>query len=80
MLCLQCRLLMAFKNNLDQDQTQQNVGPDLDPNCLQLILYLIFEKKILKKSIRQQKSIRNYPVGKDSILNLNIPFGYSKVL
>ena len=22
-------------NNLDPDQARQNVGPDLDPNCLQ---------------------------------------------
>ena len=25
----------TFSNNLDSDQAQQNVGPDLDPNCLQ---------------------------------------------
>ena len=23
-------------NSLDQDQAQQNIGPDLDPNCLQM--------------------------------------------
>ena len=27
-------------NNLDPDQTQQNVGPDLDPNCLTLMVFL----------------------------------------
>ena len=27
-------LLIAFANSLDPDQGQQNVGPDLDPNCL----------------------------------------------
>ena len=25
--------MMTFANSLDPDQTQQNVGPDLDPNC-----------------------------------------------
>ena len=29
-----CRLLITFANSLDPDQAQQNVGPDLDPNCL----------------------------------------------
>ena len=27
-------LLANFANNLDPDQDRQNVGPDLDPNCL----------------------------------------------
>ena len=29
-----CHLLIAFANSLDSDQAQQNVGPDLDQNCL----------------------------------------------
>ena len=29
-----CNLLITFANSLDPDQTEQNVGPDLDPNCL----------------------------------------------
>ena len=29
-------LLKTFANNLDPDQDQQKVGPDLDPNCLTL--------------------------------------------
>ena len=29
-----CCLLMTFANSLDPDQARQNVGPDLDPNCL----------------------------------------------
>ena len=29
-----CCLLLTFANSLDQDQARQNVGPDLDPNCL----------------------------------------------
>ena len=27
-------LLITFANSLDLDQARQNVGPDLDPNCL----------------------------------------------
>ena len=29
-----CCLLITFANRLDPDQARQNVGPDLDPNCL----------------------------------------------
>ena len=29
-----CHLLISFANSLDPDQARQNVGPDLDPNCL----------------------------------------------
>ena len=29
-----CHLLITFANNFDPDQARQNVGPDLDPNCL----------------------------------------------
>ena len=29
-----CRLLITFENSLDPDQARQNVGHDLDPNCL----------------------------------------------
>ena len=29
---------MIFANSLDLDQAQQNVEPDLDPNCLTLLL------------------------------------------
>ena len=30
------RLLITFANSLYPDQGQQNVDPDLDPNCLTL--------------------------------------------
>ena len=26
--------VITFANSLDPDQARQNVGPDLDPNCL----------------------------------------------
>ena len=32
-----CRLLIIFANSLAPDQAQQNIGPDLDPNCLTLL-------------------------------------------
>ena len=31
-----CRLLITFAISLDPDQDQQNVAPDLHPNCLKL--------------------------------------------
>ena len=31
-----CRLQVTFANSLAPDQDRQNVGPDLDPNCLTL--------------------------------------------
>ena len=31
-----CWLLISFAKSLDPDQARQNVGPDLDPNCLTL--------------------------------------------
>ena len=31
-----CHLLITFANSLGPDHTQQNIGPDLDPNCLTL--------------------------------------------
>ena len=33
LVCL-CSLLIMFPSSLDPDQVRQNVGPDLDPNCL----------------------------------------------
>ena len=31
-----CLLQITFSNSLDTDQAEQNVGPDLDPNCSKL--------------------------------------------
>ena len=40
-----------FANGLDPDQDQQNVGPDLDPNCSTLMVFLnaVFEKVDFEK-------------------------------
>ena len=37
-------------------QAQQNVGPDLYPNCLTLIIVMVFLKDFLKKLILKKKS------------------------
>ena len=47
-----CCLLITFANSLDPDQARQNIGPDLDPNCLTLWWYswkIFFKKDNLKK-------------------------------
>ena len=41
-----CCLLITFANSFDPDQDQQNVSPDLDPNCLTL---LVFRKDFFEK-------------------------------
>ena len=33
-----CRLLITFANSLNPDQDRQEVGPDLDPNWLTLLI------------------------------------------
>ena len=48
-----CCLLKTFENSLDPDQDRQNVGPDLDPNCLALLRVFLkefFEKVNFEKS------------------------------
>ena len=35
-----CSISLTFGNSLGSDQARQNVGPDLDPNCLILIVFL----------------------------------------
>ena len=61
---------MTFANSLDQDQARQRVGPDLGPNCLTLVVFLIdkefFEKFDFeeKKSKDDKKGTKNYPACK----------------
>ena len=47
-------MLITFANSLDPDQAWQNVGPDLDPNCLTLCWYSW--KMFLEKFIKKKKS------------------------
>ena len=58
------RLLITFANSLGPDQDRQNVSPDLDPNCLTLIVLLkeFFLKKLtLKKVSRRQQKYEKLP-------------------
>ena len=56
-----------FANSLDPDQALQNIGPDLDPNCLTLMVFLkeFFEKVDFKGNHQTTKSIQNYPACKE---------------
>ena len=37
---LYCHRLITFAKGLEPDQARQSVGPDLDPNCLTLMVFL----------------------------------------
>ena len=54
-----CCLLTTIANSLDPDQDPENVGPDLDPNCLSLTHFL--KKLILKKVSRRQGKHEKIP-------------------
>ena len=58
-----CRLLITFANSLDPDQDQQNVGPDLDPNCLCHTHF--FEKVNFETVSRRHGKHENYPACKE---------------
>ena len=61
-------LLVLSANSLNPDHAQQNTDPDLDPNCLTLMVFLnVFLKKLIKKNklADDNKSMQNYPVGKE---------------
>ena len=46
-----CHLLRTFANSLDPDLDRQNVGPDLDLNCLIVFLKEFFEKVKFEKNL-----------------------------
>ena len=64
-----CRLLITFANSFDPDQARHNVGPDLNLNCLTLMLFLKeYIKKVfffLKALQTIKKIIKNYPACKE---------------
>ena len=69
-----CRLLLIFANSLGPDQAGHCVGPDLDPNCVDLLILTVFLKEYFKK-VNFEKSqqltkkiIKNYPACKELIL------------
>ena len=53
-----CYLLITFAKSLDQGQARQNVGPDLDPNCLTLWWYFrkIYLKMLILKNSADNKN------------------------
>ena len=58
---LLCPLLITFTNNLDPDQARQNVGPDLNQNCLTHCIpeFLNIEFGERKKTGRRTDNISN---------------------
>ena len=60
-----CRLLISIANTMDRDQAQQNLGSDLDPNHLTLMVFpkvfflkmLILEKNQQTTQKQEQLSI-----------------------
>ena len=46
-----CNLLITFANSLDPDLDRQNVGPDIDPNCLTCAL-LVFLKECFEPLLK----------------------------
>ena len=43
--------VITSANNLELDQVQQNVDPDLDPNCFETVM--VFLREFMKKKIKQ---------------------------
>ena len=63
-LCQLVSSAVTFANSLDPDQARQNVGPDLDPNCLTLdgIPEFFFKKvDFLKKNQQTTKKSAKLP-------------------
>ena len=62
-LCLlvSCHLLITFANSLEPDHARRFVGPDLDPSCLTLMVFLkeFFEKVDVENN--QQTADSNPP-------------------
>ena len=54
-----CHLLITFANILDPDEDSQNVGPDLDPNRLIVLMKFFF------KVSRQQQNHERLPACKE---------------
>ena len=59
-----CHLLLTFENRLAPNQAWQNVRPDMDPNCLTLIVFLkeFFNKNEFwkKKNGKKDKKHANF--------------------
>ena len=56
-----CHLLITFTNRLDRDQDRQNIGPDLDSNCLALKELFVEKVNFVNKMYPDNnKSMKNY--------------------
>ena len=55
--------MISLTNSLDPDEARQSVSPDLDPNCLTLIVFLkeYFYKADFVKSADDNNFMKNYP-------------------
>ena len=58
-------LLITYENSLDQDQHQPNVGPDLFPNCMELIgcLEVLFKNVFYVKNHEKLPSMQKSSQG-----------------
>ena len=56
-------MLITYANSLEPDQAWQNVGPDLDPDCLTLMVFLkdFFERVDLEKNQLTTKTHTKLP-------------------
>ena len=56
-------LWIPYVNSLDSDLARQNFGPDLDPNCLTLMVFLkdIFENVDFEKNQHMAKKHAKFP-------------------
>ena len=68
-LCLLVSSADSLCKQLDPDRTRQDVGPDMDPNCLTLMVHLYLRKNFSKKDdfVKNQqstKNMKNYAAGK----------------
>ena len=49
--------LITFAYSLDPEQAQQNVRPDLDPNCLSSDTLMVLQKYFFEKADSEKKKI-----------------------
>ena len=56
LLVVTCLLLLTFANSLDPDHAQQNVRPDLNPNCFDPLM--VFLEEFSKKSAVDKKACK----------------------
>ena len=79
---------MLSANSVDPDQDQQNVGPDLDPNCLALSRYscMNFSKKLILKKNQHEKlpimpvfnsQVKMYKNFQRKIVNIFLPINFN---